>query len=119
MHFLDTQCGAKIIDHDTLKQVLPRIGSTQWAFDVELIFQVRRTGRDVVEAPVIWRDQKGSKVRVFRSAFEMVLALSRLRLLYSPFRWVVHLWDRSLGRRLFARRMQRMAHTHASQGEVS
>lgn len=115
MNLRDTQCGAKILRPDALRAALPHIGSTQWAFDVELIFQVRRLGYGVRECPVTWRDQDGSKVKIWRSAAEMTLALSRLRLLHSPFRRAVKLWDRTLGRRLFDRRLRRMRAIYAPQ----
>jgi glycosyltransferase involved in cell wall biosynthesis len=113
MNLRDTQCGAKLLRPEALREVLPRIGSTQWAFDVELIFQVRRAGYGVRERPVTWRDREGSKVRVWRSAWEMSLALTRLRMLHSPLRGIVHVWDRTLGRRLFDRRMRRMRTIYA------
>lgn len=119
MNLRDTQCGAKILRPDALRQALPRVGATQWAFDVELIFQIRRLGYGLRECPVTWRDRDGSKVKVWKSAGEMTLALTRLRLLYSPLRPLVHVWDRTLGRRLFDRRLRRMRAIHAPGRERS
>ncbi len=90
----DTQCGAKCIRRAALETVLPRLGITQWAFDVDLLFQLRRAGYRIVERPTVWRDKAGSKVRVVRASIEMTLALVRLRLVYSRARWIVTAYDR-------------------------
>ena len=96
--FTDTQCGAKLMTREAVKRVLPKLGVTRWAFDVDLLFQLRRAGFEVVEIPSVWHDVSGSRVKVIRASAEMLIALARLRLLYSPFRCVVTLYDRTLGR---------------------
>jgi len=94
----DTQCGAKLVRADALRAVLPRLGITRWAFDVDLLFQLRRAGYAIRETPTEWHDVAGSQLRVARASFEMFVAIVRLRLLYSPLRWVVTLYDHSIGR---------------------
>ena len=93
----DTQCGAKLMRRAALDTVLPRLGITRWAFDVDLLFQMKRAGLKIKEIPTIWHDVAGSKVQIGKVSTEMMLALARLRLIYSPFRWVVTLYDRLLG----------------------
>ncbi len=92
----DTQCGAKLARGDRLLAVLDQLGVTQWAFDVDLLFQLRRSGCSIKEIPTTWRDVGGSKLKVGRASTEMFLALIRLRLVYSPFRWVVRLYKPEL-----------------------
>lgn len=94
----DTQCGAKLMRREAMTTVLPRLGITRWAFDVDLLFQMRRAGFHILEHPTVWRDAPGSRLKVGRASLEMLLAITRLRLVYSPFRWVVTLYDRTLGR---------------------
>jgi len=94
----DTQCGAKIMTERALKAVMPRIGITRWAFDVDLLFQVHRAGFSITEWPTVWRDEGGSQLRIFKASFEMLVAIIRLRLIYSPLRWLVTLYDETLGR---------------------
>lgn len=90
----DTQCGAKVMTRDALAAVMPGLGVTRWAFDVDLLFQMRRLGFAVHEIPTTWHDVGGSKLNVPKASWEMLLAITRLRLYYSPFRWVVHLYNR-------------------------
>ncbi len=94
----DTQCGAKLMRRDAVLKVLPKLGITQWAFDVDLLFQLRRAGERILEIPTVWRDVEGSKVQVVRASTEMLLALIRLRIMHSPFHGMVHIYDRTLGR---------------------
>lgn len=94
----DTQCGAKVFRKEALDRVLPALGLTRWAFDVDLLFQLHRAGFSIREAPTKWHDVGGSQIRIFRASAQMFIAVTRLRLLYSPFRWVVALYDRTLGR---------------------
>ncbi|MFC1461705.1 dolichyl-phosphate beta-glucosyltransferase [Verrucomicrobiota bacterium] len=99
--FTDTQCGAKLMTREAVNRVLPiltAMGITHWAFDVDLLFKLRRAGFEVKETPSVWHDVSGSRVKVVRASAEMIIALTRLRLLYSPFRCVVTLYDRTLGR---------------------
>ncbi len=94
----DTQCGAKLMTREAVQKILPLIGVTRWAFDVDLLFQLRRAGYRIIETPTVWHDVTGSRVRVVRASIEMTLALIRLRLIYSSFRWIVTMYDMTLGR---------------------
>jgi len=91
----DTQCGAKLFRRDVIDEILPEIGITKWAFDVDMLFCVRRHGYRILEIPTVWRDAAGSKVQVGRASTEMILAMIRLRLLYSPFKGVVSLYNKT------------------------
>lgn len=97
LHLTDTQCGAKLMRREALLQILPHLGITRWAFDVDLLFQMKRNGFKVVEIPTTWHDVAGSQVVVTSAAPEMFAALIRLRLIHSSLRWVVRLYDRTLG----------------------
>ena len=100
----DTQCGAKLMRRDAIRAVLPHLGITRWAFDVDLLFQLTRVGYQVTEIPTTWRDVAGSGVRIGRVSTEMLAALVRLRLMYSPLRWVVDVYDWFVSRGELGRR---------------
>lgn len=100
LHTTDTQCGAKLLSRPALDAVRPRLGITQWAFDVDLLFQVRRAGFPILEIPTVWDDKPGSRLRVGRTSLEMFVAIVRLRLVHSSFRWVVTLYDHTLSRHI-------------------
>lgn len=98
MDIHDTQCGAKVLRNDVVRTILPCLGITRWAFDVDLLFQVHRAGHAIKEWPTIWHDEGGSQLKIVRASVEMFIAIIRLRLIYSPLKWVVGLYDVTLGR---------------------
>ena len=90
----DTQCGAKIFKKEPLKEVLPSLGITKWAFDVDLLYQLKRRGKKILEIPTEWHDKKGSNLKLGKTVPEMFLGIVRLRLLYSPLNFTVKMYDR-------------------------
>jgi hypothetical protein len=90
----DTQCGAKLFTRKVIDEILSEIGITKWAFDVDMLYCVRRHGYAIKEIPTVWRDAAGSKIQVGRASTEMALAMIRLRLLYSPFKGVVSFYNK-------------------------
>ncbi|MFA5688440.1 MAG: dolichyl-phosphate beta-glucosyltransferase [Kiritimatiellales bacterium] len=85
----DTQCGAKLFRREIIFLTIDQLGVTSWAFDVDMLFQAKRAGARICEIPTEWHDIAGSKIRVVHSSIEMLLALGRLRLFYSPFRFII------------------------------
>ncbi len=96
LRLTDTQCGAKLMRRDPLLSVMPHLGITRWAFDVDMLYQLKRVGARIKEIPTVWHDVEGSKLHVFATSVEMFMALVRLRLIYSPFRWAVRLYRPNL-----------------------
>ncbi len=85
----DTQCGAKLFRRDVMEQIAGNLGVTNWAFDVDMLFQAKRIGAELREIPTVWNDVAGSKVRVFRSSVNMFVSIVRLRMYYSPLRFLI------------------------------
>ncbi len=85
----DTQCGAKLLRREVLLPVMSQMGVTCWAFDVDMLFQVKRLGSKIREIPTVWCDVAGSKIRVFRASVGMLVAMVRLRMFYSPLRGLI------------------------------
>lgn len=75
----DTQCGAKIFSKNAVKSVLNEIKIKGFAFDVELIYKLKRKGYKIKEIPIKWADDKNSKVK-FRNSFDMAWDLMKLKL---------------------------------------
>jgi glycosyltransferase involved in cell wall biosynthesis len=113
LRITDTQCGAKLFRRDALHAVLPQIGITGYAFDVELLYALHRAGYPIVEIPTTWHNHRGSHLNVAKASVEMLLAITRLRLRYSPLRGLVTRYDRIVGR-MFPKASSRAG----SQGEL-
>ncbi len=87
LRFSDTQCGAKVFRRDAIDHVFDDLEIANFAFDVDVLFALRRAGGKVVEVPIVWADvPDDSKVKLVRSGASMLAALLRLRIKHSPFR---------------------------------
>ncbi len=98
LKYKDTQCGAKIFKASAWKTILPNVGTTRFAFDVDILYQLKRHQYAVLEEPTVWKDIEGSKVRFFNSSLDMFLAIVRMRLMYSPLKFIVPLYERFFSR---------------------
>jgi len=86
MSHTDTQCGAKVFTRSSLKNVLPEMTITEWAFDIDLLYAYKRNGFKVISVPTVWYEKQGSKLRIGRVSLQMFLAVLQLRLLRSKFK---------------------------------
>jgi dolichyl-phosphate beta-glucosyltransferase len=63
----DSQCGFKAFTAAAAQRLFGELRTTGFGFDVELLLRAQGRGYRVVEVPVNWTDQAGSKVGVFRT----------------------------------------------------
>ncbi len=85
MNIHDTQCGAKVMRRQTVERIHADLRTADLAFDINLLYCLRRAGFRIRELPTEWTDKIGSKIRLGRSSLTMFLSILRLRLVYSPF----------------------------------
>lgn len=76
---LDTQCGFKMFRRAAAIDVFSRLRTRGFAFDVELLVLAGKLGYRVGEVPVIWCNSPPSRVRIFRSSWQMLRELWRIR----------------------------------------
>jgi dolichol-phosphate mannosyltransferase len=74
----DTQCGAKVFTKRALDEILPRMVSTGFEFDVELLWRMRRAGFRIEEVPIEWQNKGDSRVQK-RDMIRMLTGLFRIR----------------------------------------
>ena len=91
---VDSQCGAKLFTKKAIKNVVNELGTTRWAFDIDLLYLLKRNGFKLTEVPTEWDDQAESQLKMHRVIPEMLLAIIRLRLVYSPFYFVVDAYNK-------------------------
>ncbi len=94
MPYIDTQCGAKLFTKKTVEKIIGEIGITKWAFDVNLLYICRKKHLKIMEIPTIWEDKKDSKLDVTKVPIQMFSGIIRLRLINSPFNFVVRAYDK-------------------------
>jgi glycosyltransferase involved in cell wall biosynthesis len=89
MNIRDTQCGAKVMRREAVEKVHSSLTIADMAFDINLLYVLKREKFRILEVPTEWTDQIGSKVTLGRTSLTMFLSVVRLRLIYSPFyRWL-------------------------------
>jgi hypothetical protein len=80
----DTQCGAKLMRRQVVEKIHPSLRIADMAFDINLLYAIKRAGFKILEVPTEWTDKMGSKVVLGRTSLTMLLSVLRLRLVYSP-----------------------------------
>jgi Glycosyltransferases involved in cell wall biogenesis len=84
MHIKDTQCGAKVIRRQAVEKIHSALRIADMAFDINLLYSLKREGFRILEVPTEWTDKIGSKVTLFRTSLTMFLSVVRIRLIYLP-----------------------------------
>lgn len=84
LNFKDTQCGAKLAKKDALKSILNDLSVKKWAFDIDLLYCLKKKGFMVVEIPTVWSERIGSKL-TFKTPYEMFISILKLRWNHLPF----------------------------------
>ena len=67
LKYKDTQCGAKIFNHDTIEKVAPLMSEIGWSFDLELLYLCKLFEKNIAEVPTTWSDQPGSHLAISSS----------------------------------------------------
>jgi glycosyltransferase involved in cell wall biosynthesis len=94
LHYRDTQCGAKIFKRKILEKIVNDMQLTHWAFDVNLLYLCKKHNFKIKEHPTTWEDKEYSKINLKKAGLQMLLSIIRLRLIYSPFKKVIDLYDK-------------------------
>ncbi len=92
--YRDTQCGAKVFKREAIKSVVNELGATQWGFDVDLLYRLRKKGFKIKEVPTIWKDVAGSKLNLKSVPIKMLAMVIRLRIINSPFKDFIRLYEK-------------------------
>ena len=83
MHIRDTQCGAKVMRREAVEKIHPNLRIADMAFDINLLYSLKRAGFRILEVPTEWTDKLGSKVSLSRTSITMFFSSLRVRLIYT------------------------------------
>jgi dolichyl-phosphate beta-glucosyltransferase len=79
----DSQCGFKAFTAPAASRLFGALSTRGFGFDVELLLRAKAAGCRIVEVPVNWADQAGSKVSVLRHGpgmlWQIMMARRRIR----------------------------------------
>lgn len=94
--YKDTQCGAKLFKKEAVEKIIDNIGLTKWAFDIDILYLMKRNKLRIKEFPTVWGDNPDSKLKLGKTTKQMALSVVRLRLYYSPFKFIAKAIDKIL-----------------------
>jgi glycosyltransferase involved in cell wall biosynthesis len=76
----DTQCGFKCFRSAIVSDLFKTQVLDGWTFDVEVLFIAMKRGYRIVEIPIPWYYNPGSRIRLFHDTINMFTDLFRIRL---------------------------------------
>jgi glycosyltransferase involved in cell wall biosynthesis len=79
LKFKDTQCGFKAFTRNAAQKIFPLQRIERWGFDPELLYLARVEKLKVVEVPVQWSDQLGTRISPLRDGLRMFTEVLRIR----------------------------------------
>lgn len=92
--YKDTQCGAKLFKKHAVEKIINDIGLTKWAFDIDILYLMKKNKFKIKEFPTVWGDSPDSTLNLKKATKQMALSVIRLRMYYSPFRFIAKGIDR-------------------------
>jgi Glycosyltransferases involved in cell wall biogenesis len=76
----DFTCGFKCFSEKAAKLIFQKAILNGWSFDAEVLFIARRSGYDIYEVPVKWKNDRSSKVRLMRDIVNSFKGLIRIKI---------------------------------------
>lgn len=76
----DITCGFKGFRQEVARELFARQRLSNWSFDAEILFLARLRGYRIAEMPVVWRNDQGTKVRLWKDAVSSFWGLLAVRL---------------------------------------
>lgn len=77
--YWDTQCGFKAFNLDRCRPVIEAATVDRFGFDVELLYVAKLAGLRLLEQPVRWDHNEGSKISVLRDSVQMIEEVRLIR----------------------------------------
>ena len=74
----DTQCGAKVAPREIWHEILGRSIEAGWAWDVEILSLVYRSGYLISEVPITWSHDPRSRIKLVKDGIDMLIAIPRI-----------------------------------------
>ena len=84
--YKDTQCGAKMFKKEVIKKILYETTITQWAYDIDLLYNCKKHNFKIRSVPTNWYEIEGSKLNLKKASIQMFFAVIQLRILKSAFK---------------------------------
>lgn len=87
--YKDTQLGAKLFKRKAIEKILPNLGITLWAYDVDLLYNAKIDNMRIREVATVWQDSAYSHIDLKKSSIQMLFSVLRLRIVHSKFKRIM------------------------------
>jgi dolichyl-phosphate beta-glucosyltransferase len=75
----DVTCGFKAFRGPVARELFSRQVLDDWSFDAEVLYMARQAGFRIAEAPVVWKNNPDSKVKIVRATLSALAGIFRVR----------------------------------------
>jgi len=76
----DATCGFKAFTKEASRKIFNSVLIYDWAFDAEVLYLAKKYHLKIAQAPVVWRDVRGTKVSLKKDILRSLLGLLKIRL---------------------------------------
>ena len=76
----DATCGFKAFEGEVAEKIFSKISIFDWAFDAELLFLTKKFHYKIIQAPVVWKNVRGTKVNLQKDVLRSLIGLVKIRL---------------------------------------
>jgi glycosyltransferase involved in cell wall biosynthesis len=77
--FSDAQCGFKAVSRRAVETIVTQIEDQSWFFDTEMLVLAEKQGYRIKDIPVVWVEDDDSRVKIFRTGWDDIKGVFRLR----------------------------------------
>ena len=79
LKYKDTQAGAKIFKKEAISSILDNFEAPGWAFDVNVLYKIKKKNYTIKEIPIEWKDSGGSKLKLRKAIPGMFISILKTR----------------------------------------
>ena len=79
LKFTDTQNGGKIFKREIIEKIIDNIDDSSWAFDIGLLYLIKKENGKIKEIPIEWQDSGKSNLKMHKAIPQMFVKILKLR----------------------------------------
>ncbi len=79
LKFTDTQNGGKIFKREIIEKIINKADDSSWAFDVGLLYLIKKENGKIKEIPIVWEDSGKSNLIMYKVIPQMLVKIIKLR----------------------------------------
>ncbi len=79
LQFTDTQNGGKVFKREIIEKIIDKADDSSWAFDIGLLFLIKKNNGKIKEIPIEWCDSGKSNLKMHKAIPQMLFKMIKLR----------------------------------------